>query len=375
MLPADIPQTDHLLELVEMRGIPSITISLPSSPVPADHERIRIQLRGLIDDADRQAQDAGIDRPEREQALARLRAVLDDDDFWTHQSRSVVLLAAPERIHAFRLADRLTARATVSDRFDTGPLLRAVTFPRRAFLVQISRGGARLTEFGADHGLTEHNLPLPSDHQLILTEADNGGQADFPRPQGATGDRLERERYCRVVQDEVARIVPRDVPVILCAATDLDPTYRAVNTHRTLLESGIDAHPDSLDDKALEEKARSILDDYEEGLLAAWRERFGTLRAQGLATDSLDDVAVAAANAAIDELLFDMDSSAEGTIDDRGRVERATAPGAESTVLVDEIAARVLRTGGTVRAARHDEMVEGSPVAATLRFPLEQMAT
>ncbi|WP_229382398.1 hypothetical protein [Microbacterium schleiferi] len=137
----------------------------------------------------------------------------------------------------------------------------------------------------------------------------------------------------------------------------------------------MDAHPDSLDDEALEEKARSILDDYEEGLLAAWRERFGTLRAQGLATDSLDDVAVAAANAAIDELLFDMDSSAEGTIDDRGRVERATAPGAESTVLVDEIAARVLRTGGTVRAARHDEMVEGSPVAATLRFPLEQMAT
>ena len=93
MLPADIPQTDHLLELVEMRGIPSITISLPSSPVPADHERIRLQLRDLIDDADRQAKETSVGRPEREAAIARLRSVLDDDDFWTHQSRSLVLLA------------------------------------------------------------------------------------------------------------------------------------------------------------------------------------------------------------------------------------------------------------------------------------------
>ena len=263
----------------------------------------------------------------------------------------------------------------MSDRFDTGSLLRAVTFPRRAFIVQISRGGARLTEFGADHGLTEHDLSLPSDHRLILEEADNGGQADFPRPQGSTGDRLERERYCRVVQDEVARIVPRGVPVILSATTDLAPAYRTVNTHPTLLEAGIDAHPESLDDAALEQRARRILDDHEDSLLAAWRERFGTLQAQGLAADTLDDVAVAAANAAVEELLFDMDSDAEGTIDDRGRIARADAAGPESTVLVDELAARVLRTGGTVRAARHDDMIQGSPVAATLRFPLEQMAT
>lgn len=375
MLPADIPHTDHLLELVEMRGTPSITISLSSSPVPPDHERVRIQLRDLIDDAERQAKAAGGARPEREAALARLRAVLDDEDFWTHQSRSLVLLASAERLEAFRLANHLAARATVSDRFDTGPLLRAVTFPRRAFVVQLSRGGARLTEFGADHGLTEHGLSLPSDHGLILAEADNGGHADFPRPQGSTGDRLDRERFCRVVQDEVVRIVPRDVPVILCASTDLGPAYRSVNTHPTLLDAGIDAHPDSLGDDDLEDRARGILDRHEGNALAGWRERFGTLEAQGLATTSLDDVAVAASNAGVDELLFDLDSEAEGTIDDRGRLERAAAPGPESTVLVDEIAARVLRTGGTVRAARGDDMIAGSPVAATLRFPLDQMAT
>ena len=200
MLPADIPQTDHLLELVEMRGIPSITISLPSSPVPADHERIRLQLRDLIDDADRQAKETSVGRPEREAAIARLRSVLDDDDFWTHQSRSLVLLASAERLETFRLANRLTARATVSDRFDTGPLLRAVTFPRRAFVVQISRGGARLTEFGADHGLAERDLAAPGlvehDH-VALAGGLHGGEVhrvagDGDQVDGPGGERVGR---------------------------------------------------------------------------------------------------------------------------------------------------------------------------------------
>jgi len=38
--------------------------------------------------------------------------------------------------------------------------------------------------------------------------------------------------------------------------------------------------------------------------------------------------------------------------------------------LVDEIAARVLRTGGTVKAVRSDDLPDDSPVAATFRGPL-----
>lgn len=374
MFPADIPQIPTLLELGEMRDTPSVTICLPSSPVPADHERIRIHLRGLIDEADREAKAAGVDRAAREAAVARLRTVLVDDDFWTHQSRSLVLLASPGRLEAYRLANRLTARVTVADRLETGPLLRAVTFPRRAYVVQLSGSGARLTEFGADHGLIERPLSLPGDHELILETADNGGQADFPRPQGSTGDRLERERFSRVVQDEVARAVPDDVPVILCATTDLAPAYRAVNTHPSLLETGIDAHPESFEDAELERRAREILDEHESGLLAAWRERFGTLRAQELATADLEEVAVAATNAAVDELLFDIESTTEGTIDDLGNVEVSPEPGAGTAVFVDEIATRVLRGGGTVRAARAEDMIGDAAVAATLRFPLSQMA-
>jgi len=166
------------------------------------------------------------------------------------------------------------------------------------------------------------------------------------------------------------RVIPSDVPLILATSQDLEPAYRAVNTHRLLLERGIDAHPDSLSDPDLERAARGILDAHESDELAQWRERFGTLRAQRLATSSVREAAVAATTAAVDELLFDLAFEQEGVIDDAGHITRAPDAGPDTYAILDEIAARVLRSGGRVRAVRSTDLPDGAPVAAVLRFPL-----
>jgi hypothetical protein len=218
----------------------------------------------------------------------------------------------------------------------------------------------------------------------MLQHADNDGQLDRDRAQGALGDRTERERFCRVVQDEVVRIVPDDVPLILDATDDLEPAYRAVNTHPRLVDESIAAHPDSLTDRTLEERARTILDHLHAEETSRWKERFGTLRAQGLATTRLAEVAAAAVAAGIEELRFDIEDDTQGSIDEFGRLTKkkaadvagggagdGRAPATSADRLVDEIAERVLRTGGRVLAVRQKELLDGSPVAATLRFPVQ----
>jgi hypothetical protein len=370
MLAADIPASDHLLELIDHRGDASVTITVPSSPLPSDHERVRIGLRNAIDDAERQLEAKTLPHGAANAVLEKLRALGDDDELWQHQSRSLVVLAAPDTLETFRLANSLEHHVAVGDRFDTGSLLHAVAFPHRAFVVELTEHGARLMEFGPDHRPVERDLDLPDDHRLMLERTTTDGRFDRHRADGATGDRPERRRYAAVVQDQVSRIVPGDVPVILAASADLEPAYREVNTHPLLLAEGIAAHPDSLEATALSERVREILDDHYAAELDAWREQFGTLRSQGLATSRFDDVAAAAAAAAIDTLHFNMDWTDEGTIDEFGRVERAAEPGPDTYALVDEIAARVLRSGGEVRAVRNEDLIDGSPVAATLRFPL-----
>src|SRR5690606_29795493 len=232
--------------------------------------------------------------------IERLRSLNDDDEFWQRQSRSLVVLASPDVLETFRLANELEPHVAVGDRFDTGSLLRAVALPHRAFVVGLTEHHVGLIEFGPDHRPVPHELDLPDDHRLMLQHTTTDGQFDRQRADGATGDRPERRRFAAVVQDQVSRTVPDDVPLILAAATDLAPAYREVNSHPMLLTEGIAAHPESLEPQALSERVRAILDDHYAAQLDAWREQFGTLRSQGLATSRFAEVAAAAAAAAID---------------------------------------------------------------------------
>ncbi|NYE19679.1 hypothetical protein [Microbacterium immunditiarum] len=370
MLPVDIPDRDQLISLTEHRDAASVSISLASSPVPQDHERIRIALRDAIDDAARQLEKLDLPHGARHDVVGRLRSVIGDDEFWTRQSRSIVLLAAPGVLHAFRVANRLTDRVVVSDRFDVSGLIRAGSFPLRGFVLKLSQQGATLAELDDEGRLAEHPISLPDDHRLMLERTTTDGTFDRRRAHGATGDRVERERFCRVVQDEVVKVLPRGVPLILVASDDLDPAYSAVNTHDCLLDDVVHEHPDSLTRERLEHIAREILERRRTADLREWRERFGNLRAQGLATTRLRDVAVAAASDAIDELRFDLDADVHGRVDEYGKVEPAGVGGREGYDVVDELVTRVLRAGGKVRAIRKEESIDGSPVAATLRFPV-----
>jgi len=370
MLPVDIPDRERLISLTEHRDAASVSISLASSPVPQDHERIRIALRDAIDQAARQLEGMDLPHGARQDVVGRLRAVLGDDEFWTRQSRSMVLLAAPGVLHAFRVANHLADRVVVADRFDVSGLIRAVSFPLHGFVVKVTQQGAKLAELDDEGRLVEHPLPLPDDHRLMLERTATDGTFDRHRAHGATGERVERERFCRVVQDEVVKIVPRGVPLILVASDDLDSAYRAVNTHDCLLDDVVHEHPDSLTRERVEKIAREILDRRRAADLREWRERFGNLRAQGLATTRLRDVAAATVADAVDELRFDLDADVHGRVDDYGNVELSNDGSRDGYDVVDELVTRVLRAGGKVRAIRKEESIDGSPVAATLRFPV-----
>lgn len=364
MLPADLPDEAHLLTLIEARHPGSVTLVVGSSPQPSDHERARIALRDAIDDAARRLDELDVSRGERSATIEQLRELLQDDEFWAHQSRGMLILATPETAEWYRLPFEVADEVTVADRFDVRMLLRARNDASHAFVLQLSQGLVRLTEVTAA-GVAEHPLTLPDDHQLMLQHATNDGRADREPARGSDGDRPERERFSKAVAEAVAAVAPRSVPLILAATDDLRAAYRAQNTHALLLDDEIFAHPESLTDAEIAERAREVLRTRHEEKVSAWKERFGTLRAQGLATSRVSQVAAAAAAAAIEELRIDQDAERSGSIDEFGRVH--AGEGDQPFLLLD-LAADVMRTGGTVIAVPRGDLTDGSPVAALLRF-------
>src|SRR5690606_12127313 len=226
--------------------------------------------------------------------------------FWEYQSRGIAVFAAPGSIQTFRVANRLGELTAVGDRFDIGPLLRSVSFRNHGYVLALTEGDIRLVELSADERPSVVELSeLPDDIHTVLEDASNDGRADRQRARGATGDRVETQRYCRLVHDAVfAAIGDDDAPLILAASHELESAYREINEYGALLAPGIDAHPGSLDTDELEKRARAILDDHYAEQVAHWRDEFGTHRSNGRASSRLAEVARAASAGAVAELLF-----------------------------------------------------------------------
>jgi hypothetical protein len=66
-----------------------------------------------------------------------------------------------------------------------------------------------------------------------------------------------------------------------------------------------------------------------------------------------------------------MDQVVHGTVEEAdGTVDLADAASADSYGVVDEIARRVLLSGGEVLSVRQADIPEGKPLAAVLRYAL-----
>lgn len=371
MLPATIPSPSQLTDLTDHRDDASVSIYLPSSPLPTENQAMRLALKNAARQAGARLEEQHIDKVVIDRILEKITALDDDPEFWQNQGDGLGLLVSPDRMHAFRLLYPVPELVLVNNRFSVGPLLRSLGTANAGYVLAVTEGAICFYGIAAGSRPTVLELSLPSDLHTVLEHADNDGQADRGRATGSHGQRLEQQRYCRIIQDAVLeRIGDNRLPLILAASAELGPSYRSINSYPGLLPDGIEVHPDSLSRDELDTRAKAILEQHYRAELDRWREDFGTKRSQGLATSRLAEVARAAASAAIATLHFDVEATAEGTIDDQGVVARAGETSSGNYPLVDEIASRVLRSGGTVTGVRNRDLIDGSPVAAILRFPI-----
>ena len=96
ILPTDIPTRAQLEGLLAARVPQSVSIYLPTSP-SSRGDAARIELKNLAGEAVRQLRQAGAERNDIvaiEEAVADL---IDDDEFWRYQARSLALFLTPTR--------------------------------------------------------------------------------------------------------------------------------------------------------------------------------------------------------------------------------------------------------------------------------------
>lgn len=372
MLYLDTPTSRDLPALNELRADVCVSIYLPTTPITQDIQKARIKLSNLAREAVRQLEEAGSDKRRLAALKEHLDDLADDDEFWKYQAHSLAVFATPDSLRTYRLANRLEQAVEVSDRFHLKPLVRAVTFPHAAYVLALSENAVRLVEVSPDLPAATVKVPdLPSDAASAVGKSTINERSPSGRIHGSEGQKTRLAQYVRKVDAALRPILAgSDVPVILAATQPLDGVFRSVSSVSVLPQSITGSH-DRTSDADLASAARTILDDYYQKQVAAFRKLYETRKGQRRTTTDISDAARAATFGNIDTLLVDIDSVVNGRVDeDIGAVSFDESGDARNYGVVDEIAGRALRSGAKVLGVRSDDIPGGKPLAAILRSPL-----
>jgi hypothetical protein len=349
-----------------------VSIYLSTDPVSANVAE-RIEFGNLVAEALEQLRAGGVAKREVVAIEEEHGDLLDDEEFWRYQARTLATFATPEGLTTFRLPNRLLSAVEVSDRFHLKPLLRAVTFPQMALVLALAQGSVRLIEVSPDLAPAQVRVPdLPPDAASAVGKSSLSDRAPVRRIQGSEGRKLRLRQYSRHIEQALRPILNGlDVPLILAAAEPLDSIFRSVNSYPYLARTSIGGNPEETSDAELAASARGVLDELYAEELAQTRERFEARLAEGRALLDVGDVARAATHGAVDTVLVDIDAVMPGLIDEQlGTVTLSSTADAEDYGVVDEIARRAWLAGGTVLAVRGDDIPGEGPVAAILRYPI-----
>ncbi len=373
MLYVDIPTLPEFRALAAERAGACVSIYLPTTPLTQDTAVSRAELRALGKSALDQLATGDRDKRQRASIEDHLAGLAEDEEFWKFQAHSLAVLATPDAMRTFRLPNRLTAMAQVSDRFHLKPLLRAITFPHEAFVLALSENAVRLVEMCADLPPQDVKIAeLPTSAADAVGRATLNDRSPSRRIQGSEGQKVLLRQYSRQIDAALRPVLAgRETPLILAVTEPLASIFRLVNTYPRLAQSGVSVSPDRISNADLAAAARPILDAIYDHDLRAMRALFDSRRGQGRATSDLSDVSRAATFGAIAQLMVDIDEVIPGTIDEtNGRITFADGPSATTYGIVDEIAGRALLSGASVLAVRKADIPDHASLAAILRFPI-----
>ena len=365
---ATSPMSERLTELFTEREGPCLSIYMPTERGFSGNQKDVERYRQLVA---KLGTSLATEYPatQSEALLAPLHELAANDRFWQHTLDGLAVLRAPDYYKVYKLQRVVPERAIVADSFHTKPLLRIAQSADRFHVLAITRDHARLF-LGDRYALDE----VQTDPGFPHTIAEALGEADWDGQEYTHGsDEIDQatQRFFRVVDRAVTERYskPFGVPLLLAALPQNQPAFRAVSKNAQLIEEGISINPDALTADALRERAWEIVEPRYRARLAGFVDDYHAGKARGLATDDLNDIAMAVLGGRVRVLLVEDERMIAGRIDrNTGAVEYGDIADAHMDDLLDDLAEFTLRMAGEVVIVPEARMPTKTGAAAVYRF-------
>ena len=108
-LHTDIPSRAQIERLMTSRDPSSVSVYLPTDPTWGAAERV--ELKNLAAEAGRQLDALGVSPADKAEVAGAISDLVEDDEFWKYQARSLAVFVTPSTRSTFRLPNRLVGPA------------------------------------------------------------------------------------------------------------------------------------------------------------------------------------------------------------------------------------------------------------------------
>lgn len=381
-MPIQAPQI--LNELLQEHTPPCISLYVPTQRAkPPAHEN-GIRLRNLIKAAETEMLKIYPRGIETEQLMRKLTDLPHDGQLWAHPGDTLAVFASLDYFQTVWLQRPMRELMQVADSFHVKPLIRTQQFSGRFQVLCLTQRNIALYEGDQDtlEDVELKNVPRTLTEALgeELTDAHLTHSWHTGRGQNAPGvhghhskkdeDDIDLERFFRIIDRAVWENHSRQsgLPLILCGVTKYHDRFHKVSHNPNLVPDGIGLNPDSISIDRLHEEAWKIIRPYYDQQVEKVIEEFGRARAYQKGSEDIAQVAAAAAQSRVGTLLVDADKHVGGKIEADGRVTFGDLNSPEFDDILDDIAEKVVKTGGQVLVMPHNQMPCDTGIAAIYRY-------
>ena len=353
-------------ELLSASSDVCVSIYAPMIVAGPEVQQNSIRFKNLLKSAQQQVDETDAAESVTDK-LKRLEKLVDDNDFWQHQSQGLAIFVDDDDFRIMALPREFEERVVVGHRFHVTPLLPLVQNDGVFYIVAVSQNECRLF-MATRHTIRQVPADLPDSLKAVMGSEHQKGfmlhsfkvrrrSSDSAVPHGhvESNERAELLRYFREIDAGVTEAISDPETLLVFAGVgEHMPVYEEANTHKGLMQHCLHGNPDDSTPEQLHARAWEYVGPHIRRRADALLSQLGTAASEDLCSHDREEIAHAAKTGRVDTLLI----SVPQPDNDPSDVDR----------VVEQLVAAVFENGGSVVIVDEDQLSD-SKAAALMRYP------
>lgn len=311
--------------------------------------------------------------------------LIEDRDFWRHQSDGLAVFASPDFFEKYTLPVNFEAYHYISEEFYVKPLVPAMTGDGKFNILAVQLGEVSLyeaTKFSITPIEIEDLTPSRLEDRVgydfkekalqFHTQGEGGEKTQFHGHGGSERDEKEEiKQFFRAVDQGLKNYLNKEkMPLVVYCQDHLFSIYKEANTYNHLIEKVVAGNPNDTDMLGIHQKALVVAEPYlnetRDGKIEKYRELSNTENT----TSVISDIIPAVYQGKVDTLFIENRAELWGDYNENNmKVEVADNQENGTTSLLNLAAKKTVEMGGKVFLVEHEFMPEKeSKMNALFRF-------